>query len=50
MMETDCDMPADQLLPAYLVKDESRLAASWEETINGGRLAVLLEVPELRMC
>ena len=45
-METDYDMPADQLLPAYLVKDESRLAASSEEMTNGRRLAVLLEVLE----
>jgi hypothetical protein len=46
MTETDYDMPADQLLPAYLVKVELRLAASSEETTNGGRPAVLLEVPE----
>jgi hypothetical protein len=47
MTETGFDMPADQLLPAYLVINNLRPAAFFERMVNAGRLAASRKVLEL---
>jgi hypothetical protein len=46
-METGFDMPADQLLPAYLAINNLRPADFLEGVVNAGRLAASQEVPKL---
>ncbi len=45
-METGSDMPADQLLPAYLAIDDPRPAASLEGMIYAWRLAAVMAMLE----
>jgi hypothetical protein len=47
MTENDFDMPADRLLPAYLMNDDLMLAASLKGMTNSGRLVASQDVLQL---